>query len=56
MNEDKFVCYGTFDKNLFECMIRCPYRNECESLKQLKELNWEAEHGRTKTNEDEVLS
>lgn len=52
----KFVCYGNFDKQLYECMIRCPYKNECENTKLLKELKWEVEHGKSKDNKDKVLS
>ena len=29
MNEDKFVCYGTY-QNIFKCLIKCPFKRECE--------------------------
>ena len=41
MNEDKFVCFGTY-QNIFKCLIKCPFQKECEirtmNNKGLKEI------------------
>ena len=51
----KFVCFGTFDKQLYECMIKCPYREECEQTKMLRMLKKDVEEN-AKNNKDKVLS
>lgn len=51
----KFVCFGRFNKQLYECMIKCPYREECKQIKMLRMLKEDIEEN-AKNNKDKVLS
>lgn len=52
MNEDKFVCYGMYKQNEFKCLIKCPFKKECEqateSRKFFKQLERNCENGKNK--------
>lgn len=43
MVKEEFICYGTFDQKIFECMVKCPYKTKCEEIKLLRQLRKEAE-------------
>ena len=34
----RFCCYGTYNKNMEQCLLKCPDRDDCEAL---TETLWE---------------
>ena len=46
MNDDKFICYGTFDKK-FNCLIKCPFKKECESYTIIRKAQKEIKNEKT---------
>ena len=55
---DEFVCFGTFNKNIDRCLVKCPDRERCERWKEMRyeKLKYEREHKNAEDNEDKVLS
>lgn len=49
MNEDKFLCYGTFE-NKFKCLIKCPFKIECERKLQIDKMKKEVDKQNGKNN------
>ena len=56
----RFCCYGTYNKNMEQCLMKCPDREDCEIKKEVifenKIKERENKNGQEQNKQIEILS